>query len=142
MVGLYVSTHFATGAALGKIAGSNWLALILGLFSHILLDVLPHHDYRGRRGIILDSVVALAMLLWLLSTPSYIIWGAAAGALPDLEVIINRLFFKGGGRRFFPSHSGILPHPSRKWPEGFILQASIMAGALVFLLGTVRSIAG
>ncbi len=142
MLELYVSTHFATGAALGKIAGSNWLALILGLFSHILLDVLPHHDYRGRRGIILDSVVTLSMVLWLLPNPSYILWGAVGGAIPDLEVIINRVFFRGGGRRFFPSHSGILPHPSRVWPQGFFIQASIMMAALVFLLATLRTTAG
>ncbi len=134
---MYASTHFATGAAIGKMVGSNWLAFLLGILSHIILDIIPHHDYRGRRGIFLDTLVTGAMVLWLLPYPSYILWGAIGGALPDLEVVISYLFFKKKGPRFFPTHSGMLPHRYWNLPYGFLVQAGVMLTAIIFLLAKV-----
>ncbi len=139
---MYASTHFAVGAAIGKMVGNSWQAFLLGFLSHIILDIIPHHDYRGRRGIFLDTMVTAAMVLWLYPSSAYILWGALGGTLPDLEVIISHIFFKRKGPLFFPTHSGKLPHQAWKWPAGFVIQIGIMLGAVFFLLVTVPRFVG
>ncbi len=139
---MYVSTHFVTGAAIGKMVGNNWIAFILGILSHIILDIIPHHDYRGKKGAFLDTLITGAMALWLFSSPSYVFWGAIGATIPDLEVIISYVFFKKKGPRFFPTHSGKFTHRAWKWPGGFVIQVGIMLGAVLFLLRTIPRFVG
>lgn len=42
---MILTTHIITGGILGGISPNLWLAAILGLASHYLLDAIPHWDY-------------------------------------------------------------------------------------------------
>lgn len=116
-------THAVVGAALGYWLGQNPVySFAIGLLSHALLDMMPHHDpvLTDR----LDVGVFVAFNLGTLFTTaelwrsndndSRILWGAIGGMLPDLEHI---LFFKACGgfalceKKIYPSHNGLLPHP-------------------------------
>lgn len=42
---MVITPHMLVGAAVGAHSPNLWSAFILGLFSHFLLDALPHWDY-------------------------------------------------------------------------------------------------
>jgi hypothetical protein len=41
---MYISAHAPVGAIIGKLVPNPWLAFILSIFSHYLLDLIPHGD--------------------------------------------------------------------------------------------------
>jgi len=131
---MYVSSHVVTGAAVGKLAAGNFPGFILGIISHVLLDLIPHHDYKKTWGMVLDILITIVMFSWILSFhPAYIFWGALGGALPDLEVFLNRTVFKEKKISIFPTHNGLLPHGKMEWPVGFLIPVLIGLLGLIFL---------
>lgn len=129
---MYMSTHAAVGAAVGTLTRSSPVGFILGVLSHLILDRIPHHDYKRYTGAAFDGVGTLMIFLWLAGFPSHIIWAAVGAVLPDLEVII--LYLRGRkGRYIFPSHSGLLRHPYLKLPMGFIIQLALFVLAVIIV---------
>ncbi|MBE3578157.1 MAG: hypothetical protein IMX00_10770 [Limnochordales bacterium] len=109
--------HGLTGAALGVMLRHPAAALLAGVISHIPLDETPHRDYRTALAAIVDLVATAAVLamacIYLhrrqraeLVLP--LLLGAVGGILPDLEVAIGYFYHQ---RLFFPTHTGLLPHP-------------------------------
>ncbi len=43
---VFVSTHVTMGALIGQNSASPWLAFLLGVASHFILDLVPHGDSR------------------------------------------------------------------------------------------------
>lgn len=41
---MYATTHIITGAVCGIMSGNPILAFVTGFVSHIILDLVPHHD--------------------------------------------------------------------------------------------------
>jgi len=130
---LYFSTHIVTGAALGTLTSEPALGFAAGVASHIVLDMIPHHDHR-RRWVAALEITAGLLLLTLLGwryglTPVF--WTALGAALPDVEVPLYYLGFIR--RRVFPSHNGWTPHLKARLPFGIGVQVLICCVGLLVL---------
>jgi hypothetical protein len=124
---LFYSTHLVTGAALGMITGSPVRAFLFGLLSHILLDAIPHHDYRKVRHCVIDIVggtIVFALVFVFFRPDPAMLWGAIGGVVPDLEVPLHHFGFIR--RRVFPSHNGLTPHSGTAPGRGIIIQLVVM----------------
>jgi hypothetical protein len=100
-----VSVHVATGAAMGAVVRSRWLALLLGPPLHVAEDRVPHEDIPDRSFEIASGLVALGLLAARRGPLDPAVLGGAAAAMPDLEHIVPRLrvhgekvFHRGRGR--------------------------------------------
>ncbi len=128
-----IFTHFAAGALAGAATGNPWAALAAGLASHALLDLFPHYDFEDWRR---EVLIGLAPLLLLLLTPyasAAAVIGGLAGCLPDLENLLQKLGRLERRRMIFPTHTGLLPHGSRRGPRNLWVQAALAAGCLAAL---------
>jgi hypothetical protein len=140
---VYFTTHLLAGAALGKTASGLgapvWAGFLLGLTSHAVLDVVPHHDYRRARYALLDVAAGVAFALALFHGPFARAewWGGVGGVLPDLEVAVGHVVLSLGRpwRDWFPSHSGLLPHAQCPLPQGLFFQALFAGLGLCLLAG-------
>jgi|SRR5690554_835606 len=133
---MYFTTHALVGGFCSGLLDGPIRAFVGGMVSHIVLDALPHHDYPRFAWGILDVLTGVSLVFCLrekFSEFTYFIPGAIGGALPDLEVVLNHL--SGGGRRlFFPSHTGLTPHPRWRWPWGFFSQVLVVCFVIVCYL--------
>lgn len=128
---MYFSSHLSAGVFLGTIAKNSPLALALGLSSHALLDMVPHHDYNNVLPAILDiSTGLLALRAFRTTNPeiaSSIFWGAFGATIPDIEVAIKHLCPFVSFKSIYPSHTGKIRHPQRKFPQGVLVQILTIA---------------
>jgi hypothetical protein len=85
---MIAATHMLAGAALAARGDSRPRAVAIGALAHLLLDAVPHRDYRRRSwgGLALPADLAAgAVLSWALSGgSSQALFGAAGGVLPDV----------------------------------------------------------
>ena len=99
---MIITPHMLVGAAVGAHSSHFWSAFILGLFSHFLLDALPHWDYLKKvkisnpdhlKKIGLDFISGGLLVLFLTwSSPQkfFILVALVAALLPDcLETIYH-----------------------------------------------------
>lgn len=127
---MYYSTHLVAGATAGIIADNPVKGFILGLLSHVVLDMIPHHDHETVTNCLLDVAIGNIMLLvaiFLFHPEHHILWGAIGGVVPDIEVPLYH--FGLIGKKLFPSHSGHMPH--MKTTKGW----SAVVQGLVIVLG-------
>ncbi len=108
---MFLTVHAASGVLIGQATGNVWLALIGGIISHFLLDLVPHGDQDLGKGKthqerlmvllkfgIVDTVLMLTMVGTLLyfntglQTPAVLI--AIFGALIPDAINASYLFFK------------------------------------------------
>lgn len=143
---MIVTVHTFAGGVAGEVLQNPFLALLLGIFLHFVLDAIPHYDNTDnsrwtRRQIIftaVDFIIAGLLLYFVLEIPvspaafgSAVFWGAFGGFLPDL--IDNVPFWNKQwhstkiGKKFHKFHDGI----HQKQPH-FLLGLSIQA-AIVLL---------
>lgn len=98
------STHVTLGAAIGFMVGNPLLGFVLGVISHLLVDMIPHGDvkivenYRNKKKrkplyayMTIDAIIAVYIVLGVsqlpLPTSSLAFIAAVVGAtLPDLLV--------------------------------------------------------
>ncbi|BAS28498.1 hypothetical protein [Limnochorda pilosa] len=136
---MVVSIHTLAGAALGALTGNPLGAFLTGAASHAALDAVPHTDYRTAAPGVVDGLLGLAFLTWLAlvhpggAAGTAALWGGIGGMLPDTEVAVSHLFFKGRMKMHFPSHSGLTPHPQVPPPRGVWTQAIALVLAVVLL---------
>ncbi len=134
---MYFTTHLFAGATVGEAVavatGRPWLVFLAGLGTHAALDMVPHHDYHQARYAVVDVAVGLALgtlVLRLHPAAAAGWWGGLGGVLPDLEVVLEHGFLLAGlpwRRSCFPSHTGLLPHPHWRLPQGLLVQAALVA---------------
>ncbi|MDD2430889.1 MAG: hypothetical protein PHD88_00770 [Firmicutes bacterium] len=133
---MYFSSHLSCGLLLGALTKSSVGAFGLGLVSHAALDMVPHHDYRSVGGAAIDLVTGLTILSTIrtlfadISGPLF--WGAVGATIPDLEVALRHVLPRYNFKALFPSHSGALPHPQRKFPRGVFVQV-VLTTVCLFL---------
>jgi len=124
-------THIMTGAALGRDL-RPWGAFVVGLASHLVLDVLPHQDHSS------TWLGALDLLTGIFVARSFGIlrhkgafYGALGGAIPDLEVALAH-FLGYDFPKVFPSHRGLL-HDGGAGARGVVFELLLLATVLLAL---------
>lgn len=125
-----VITHLAVGAAVGTLTDGRGIAFLLGLASHIPLDILPHYEFEKLWVEIAAVAVVLGTMLALGMGGTGIFWGAAGAIVPDLENLLWRLRIMPGERKVFPGHaprfSKIFPHGRTLGPRHALTQIAII----------------
>ncbi|MBN1164206.1 MAG: hypothetical protein JXB45_06485 [Candidatus Krumholzibacteriota bacterium] len=129
-----VFTHFAAGALLGAFSPHVALAPVVGLGSHIVLDVIPHRDFENMKVEIGLGILALAVLLAGGVYSWAVILGGLAAVLPDLENLLWKLGKIRENQKIFPGHVGFIPHGKPAGKINLILQFILSAAALIFLI--------
>jgi len=126
---VYCVTHATVGGLTAGTAGHPVIAFLGGVISHIVLDAVPHHDYKRLLWGVFDFILSLGIIFFFYWQPQFFpgrfFWGALGGALPDVEVVFHYLLGEGIPR-IFPSHTGLTPHRSLKWPAGFWVQGLLI----------------
>ncbi|MGE5576891.1 MAG: hypothetical protein ACM3TT_06830 [Syntrophothermus sp.] len=136
---MYFTTHALVGAAAG-LTVKNWLlAVIVGLLSHIGLDMVPHHDYHQVRYGVVDVLIGSTLLFILAGrNPGLPVFLAGvAGGIPDLELVIGEVYGflkQKSWHNIFPSHTGLVRHRTITGPWGFVTQAAFALAGLLFLI--------
>lgn len=107
---MFITTHAAVGAIVGETTGNPIFAILGGLISHFLIDIIPHGDthllerYKKRRKariavayVTIDSVVAVLFTVLLFNFrdfihPTNVGLGIAFGVLPDALVGFSEIY--------------------------------------------------
>lgn len=139
-------THGVVGGALGySVAQTDLQAFVLGLTSHALLDMMPHHDPKITDPFDvtfhvffnLGALFTIEKMYNVKDHDSRLLWGVIGGIIPDLEHLI---FLGQCGTdlcpaKIFPAHNGLLPHRGSAplW-QGYLYETSliVISLALVF----------
>lgn len=128
------SVHAAIGAVAGRITRRPIIAFALGVFSHFLGDIVPHHDMGATETPLVFATVARVGQQHGWKSPEF--WGAIGAVCPDFEHVPAEL--RGDKRRFgpmknkfFPTHNGTVKHAN--WPYNEML--GILMQVTLFLLG-------
>lgn len=132
---MFEVAHALAGAAAGSFAGGPVGAFVIGFISHGILDAVPHWDYGDVKSAVVDVAVTAAAVAaaatW--SEQPALIWAGALGAVvPDVEVALKALGRWPWPRLYYPSHSGLTPHPAAPLPWGVATQLiAILVSAVV-----------
>ncbi len=135
------SVHAAIGAALGRYVQNKPLAFAAGIISHLVGDVVPHHDMGPGETPIVFATMARIVQQHGWNSPQF--WGALGAILPDFEHIpgeLNQDPRRHGPmqEKWFPTHNDQVPHADWPWPEswGVVMQVVLYLGGL-YLAGTL-----
>lgn len=136
---LHWTTHVITGAALGYSLGHRVPATLAGLASHLVLDIVPHHDPESDAGYVIDTLLgssALAALCLLRITRRQVelgpaIWGAVGAALPDVELAVKLLKDLDSEQLVFPTHNGTVPHLQTALMPSLLAEAALVPITLI-----------
>ncbi len=132
---MYYSTHLVAGATAGFVAKDPVEGFVLGVVTHIVLDMIPHHDHESVVNCFLDIAAGTAVFLFavIFFRPDLrILWGALGGVLPDIEIPLHH--FGLLSRRLFPSHTGCLPHLRTTRGRGLVVQCLVIILGLWILI--------
>jgi hypothetical protein len=124
---MIVSLHVATGAAMGAVVRSRWLALLLGPPLHLAADRVPHEDIPDRSFEFSSGVLALGLLAAARGPLDPAVLGGALAAMPDLEHLTPWL--RPGGEKIF--HRGSGRHGAGISIETQLLLAGTIIGLLL-----------
>lgn len=127
-------THVAAGALAGAFAPSPILAPVFGLGSHVLLDILPHHDIDRMRYEIALAAVAVAAIVLGGALDLKVALGVAFGLLPDLENLLWKLGAIRDDQKIFPGHRKLIAHGAVLGVSNLYVQAVLSAAAVAFLI--------
>lgn len=137
------SVHAAVGAAIGRYVRIKPLAFALGVFSHGVGDVIPHHDVGLWEAPVLLGTMTAIVNKFGVNSPEF--WGALGAICPDFEHIPAELRrdpnrFEVNMSKLFPTHNGKLEHA--RWPFnerlGILMQIVLWATGL-WLAGMLSS---
>jgi hypothetical protein len=121
------ASHAAAGALVGSLTGAPVPGFVLGILSHVVLDVVPHYDLENYRvDVALTVAIGLALIGVSGGEPA-LVWGLVGGVLPDLENLFYKLGWLRSEQRLFPTHGGPLPHGRALSAAHGTWQAAIVA---------------
>ncbi len=142
---MIITPHMLVGAAIGSQFNNPWSVFILGLFSHYLLDALPHWDYlsdlkifksKHLKKICLDFALGgffVLILIWSSPQKLFILIGIIAALLPDFLSLLYYNFNIKWLRVLFLIHQEI--HYQKRlsfWPGlPFTLIVSLIAVSIL-----------
>lgn len=135
------SVHAAIGSAIGRFVKNKPLAFGLGVLSHFIGDIVPHHDMGPSETPLVFATMARIVQQHGWKSPQF--WGALGGICPDFEHIPAELRkdprrHKAMSEKIFPTHNGQVEHGewplAEKW--GVVMQVMLFLGGL-YLAGTL-----
>ena len=119
---MIASVHAVVGASIGKFAGETEGALIAGVASHLLCDLLPHKDFDAKtEAILLAGAMSALAGKFGVTSPEFV--GACGAVAPDMENAAFRLGLLREEQMRFPTHLGDDKHgPKTKsaFPQGIL----------------------
>lgn len=125
-------THVAAGALAGAYAPNLYLAPVFGLGSHVLLDMIPHHDFEKMRVEIILAIVVIGLLAAAGALGPAVILGLLFGILPDFENLLWKLGRISDEQKIFPGHVGFLKHGASAGVSSVYLQVFFTALIILF----------
>lgn len=138
-----VITHLAVGAAAGSFTDNAAGAALLGLVSHVPLDILPHYEFEKMWVEVAVVVAVFAAMLAAGMGRTGIFWGAVGAVVPDIENLLWRLGILPDERKVFPGHSPRLyrffPHGRTLGPRHALTQIALVCASLVVIVMSMRS---
>jgi hypothetical protein len=127
--------HAAIGAALGRFIRNKPLAFAVGVLSHGVGDLIPHHDLGPAEAPLLVSTLGLIIEKHGWGSPQF--WGALGAICPDFEHIPAEVRrdprrFEPMEEKYFPTHNNTLPHAQWPYDErwGHVMNFTLVVGAL------------
>lgn len=152
---MFLTIHATVGAIIGEQVNNVWLAYILGFFSHLLLDLIPHGDkppaklkkdskqwlhFVLKMSVIDGIVMIITLLLFfqnnLFSNTLSVLFGVAGAITPDICFGLYLFTATPWLKKIYLLH-GVAHYVSDKFDYplllGFILQLIILI-LLIFLL--------
>ena len=139
---MLITPHVATGVAVGSLLPSPLLALLAGVVSHFLLDMIPHWDPDPRRRgqfaafVAVDATLAGVVLLVSLGlypeSQTAILFAAFGAILPDVIENLGRILLGRAVPYLSRFHELIQPKMLDRG-RGLILQVIYLAGLLAWL---------
>jgi len=93
---MLAASHLVAGGVVGSYIGNPFLAFLVGIIIHFLLDSVPHFDtieedkfdYKELSLIFIDFLIGMAIIIWVIkpdiSLNSSFVWGSIGGMTPDL----------------------------------------------------------
>lgn len=106
-------THSIVGAGIAhKLNASPFASFLIGVASHIPLDIIPHYEVSGVLEYIIDGLLTVGGIYILMkkyNNPG-IFWGAAGGVFPDIEHVLEYIGIMEDENKVFPTHSGLIKH--------------------------------
>lgn len=94
-------THATTGAAIGYLVGSPFLAFIFAIIFHLIIDKIPHFWPKSQKSkvyyVTINYIVLIGILIYILSIHNNqigIIFGAIGGLIVDIILVMTPLFNK------------------------------------------------
>lgn len=132
---MMMTTHALVGAALGRVARNRSAALLLGIASHALGDLLPHRECPAAIDVPIGmGVLALIAAKFGWDSPEML--GAVGGIAPDGEHLATEIGLQEPSAEIFPTHG---PYP-QSWlhsmgisPPNDSVQIGLTVAALLVL---------
>lgn len=138
-----VITHLAVGAAAGSFTDNAAGAALLGLVSHVPLDILPHYEFEKMWVEVAAVAAVFVAMLAAGMGRTGIFWGAVGAVVPDIENLLWRTGILPDERKVFPGHSPRLsrffPHGRSLGPRHALTQVAIVCASLVIVFLSMRS---
>jgi len=145
---MFISTHATASAAIASLLPNPLISLPLVFAGHFVLDKIPHwpDDTAKKRLsknvytlVVVDVIVALALIIWLVKTTSntIIVWAALAGSIMDIDAVFYHGKFKAIFKTPLPKqlskiHGRIQKETSSTW--GIIVQFTIILLSLYLVV--------
>jgi len=147
---MLLTPHLLIGAAIGLKTHNFWLVIPISIFSHFLLDLIPHSHYdinnmkqannklKEFAKVILDvafGVLLCGLLIWRSKFLIYAVAGMAASVFPDLITFIYWQTKTPLLKKFNDFHPKGL-HPKKDPPllKGLVSQVIISLIAIAFMI--------
>ena len=154
---MFITTHAVLGALIAQhLPGNPFAALVLGMASHFISDIIPHGDtnlYKnyisGRKVktsiayVTIDGICTTLFVLFIFNlglgdAKLAITMGIIGGVLPDLLVGIYEVFHVRGlnwfHRLHFFFHNMVSETHDMTFASGFAMQVMFLSGLLSLLV--------
>lgn len=126
---MHLSAHAIAGASLGRKVRWPWLAFLIGIASHAVLDAAPQPKLESwsRTAEFLIFGLGLFLVLRLPKSERLNALLCAMGALlPDAEVPLTLLFPEIYSHAFYPTHTGQIRQWEAPAPWGPMIQSTVI----------------
>ena len=144
-----LAVHTAAALVISQHSGNHLQAFLIGLISHVLLDMIPHGDYhlfrwvkRGSKlkrmtliseaDVVVSTLIASIFFYAYAADISIFVWALLGSWLPD----IPHMFFYLSKEKFMIRlnrwHNNI--HFTEKWVKLSITQSMVMQGLVLIIM--------